>query len=161
MLEEVDNDNDKNHRRNLGVHITSKEIFKKYILTEIREKLNKYLWIDLYAGEGNLILPILDEIPAIERINFFENHIFLYDFQPEMVEKCRSNAVSYGIPLEIAKNNIKIRDNLNSFPVILINKEIFYCEVVNMPSLLILNGDGYGNGADGYIMNNPFFLGFL
>jgi len=137
ILEEVDRNDDKNHRRSLGVHLTSKEIFKKYILPEIRGKLDKYLWVDLYAGEGNLILPILDEIPANERINFFENHIFLFDVQPEMVEKCRSNTVSYGIPLEIAKNNITIRDNLNSFPVFLKNKMLPIFHITNPPYLYL------------------------
>ncbi|MFW9874287.1 MAG: N-6 DNA methylase [Candidatus Thorarchaeota archaeon] len=137
MLEEFERNADKNHRRSLGVHLTSKEIFKKYILPEIQGKLDKYLWVDLYAGEGNLILPILDEIPAHERINFFENHIFLFDVQPEMVKKCRSNTISYGIPLEIAKNNIVVRDNLNSFPIFLKNKNFPIFHITNPPYLYL------------------------
>ena len=59
---------DNKRRRSLGVHLTSTEIFHKYIFPEIKEKLWEYTWIDLYAGEGNLILPILSQITLEERI---------------------------------------------------------------------------------------------
>lgn len=137
MLEELDKVNVKNHRRSLGVHLTSKGIFKEYILPEIKEKLFNYLWVDLYAGEGNLILPILDEIPIKERLNFFEDHIYLFDVQPEMVVRCISNAVSYGIPIDIAKKNIAIRDNLESFPLFLKNKKFPVFHITNPPYLYL------------------------
>ncbi|MHA1203280.1 MAG: N-6 DNA methylase, partial [Candidatus Heimdallarchaeaceae archaeon] len=98
MNEKVNQIDVKNNRRALGVHLTSVDIFQEYIFPEIKNKLKEYLWVDLYCGEGNLILPILDAIPEKERIEFFEKHIYLFDIQEEMVQKSIKNAENYGIP---------------------------------------------------------------
>ncbi len=103
-------------RREFGAHLTSIDIFKKFIFPEIADILYKYTWIDLFCGEGNLILPILEAIPKDKRINFFKEHIFLFDIQKEMVEKSIENAKNYGIPYEIAKLNIQLRDTLQNYP---------------------------------------------
>jgi methylase of polypeptide subunit release factors len=103
-------------RREFGVHLTSIDIFKKFIFPEIKDFLYKYTWVDLFCGEGNLILPILEVIPKNERIDFFKKHIFLFDIQKEMVEKSIENAKNYGIPYKIAKNNIQLRDTLQNYP---------------------------------------------
>jgi type I restriction-modification system DNA methylase subunit len=103
-------------RREYGAHLTSIDIFREFILPEIKECLYDFSWVDLFAGEGNLILPILDLIPQEKRADFFREHIFLYDIQPEMVEKAVANAMKYGIPQEIARENIKVRDTLQNYP---------------------------------------------
>jgi type I restriction-modification system DNA methylase subunit len=103
-------------RREFGAHITSIDIFKKFIFPEIKDILYKYTWMDLFCGEGNLILPILETIPKNKRIDFFKEHIFLFDIQKEMVEKSIENAKNYGIPYEIAKNNIQLKDTLQNYP---------------------------------------------
>ena len=104
-------------RRKYGLHLTSMEIFNKFIFPEINDKLRDNLWVDLYAGEGNLILPILNNIPLEEREDFFKNHIFLFDIHENMRKKCIENALSYGIPLKLAQQNVLLRDNLENFPV--------------------------------------------
>ena len=124
-------------RRKYGQHLTSFDVFYKYILPEIKTNLWDYLWTDLYSGEGNLILPILKEIPPDERETFFKDHIFLADVQEEMVKKCVSNAESYGIPGEIACTNIKLRDNLESFPQILKRKKFPIFHITNPPYLYL------------------------
>lgn len=124
-------------RRTYGLHLTSVEIFNKYIFPEIKHKLLNYLWIDLYAGEGNLILPILKKIKTEDRIQFFENHIFLSDSQEEMVKKCRFVAQRYGIPEEIAKKRILIRDNLENFPQFLKKSEFPIFHITNPPYLYL------------------------
>jgi len=134
---EADNVKKKNNRRNLGVHLTSTEIFKNYIFPEIKSKLYNFLWVDLYAGEGNLILPILDGISPENRINFFEDHIYLFDIQPEMIKKCVDNAVSYGIPLNKAKKNIIQRNNLEAFPSFLKKKKFPIYHITNPPYLYL------------------------
>jgi hypothetical protein len=68
-------------RRTFGEHITSKDIFLKYIFPEIKENLHEYIWVDFFAGEGDLILPILNNFPKQERIDFFEKNIYLFDVQ--------------------------------------------------------------------------------
>ncbi len=128
---------DNKHRRSLGVHLTSRDIFLKYILPEIQEKLWDYAWIDLYAGEGNLILPILDIIPFDKRIQFFTEHIYLFDIQPEMVRKCINNAENYGVPSEIAINNIQLRDNLENFPIFLNKLQFSLFHITNPPYLYL------------------------
>jgi len=103
-------------RREFGAHLTSIDIFKRFIFPEIKDILYKYTWVDLFCGEGNLILPILEAIPKNKRIDFFKEHIFLFDIQKEMVEKSIENAKNYGIPYEIAENNIQLRDTLQNYP---------------------------------------------
>ena len=103
-------------RREFGAHLTSIDIFKKFIFPEIKNIFYKYAWIDLFAGEGNLILPILEAIPKNKRIDFFKEHIFLFDIQKEMVERAIENAKNYGIPYEIVKKNIQAKDTLQDCP---------------------------------------------
>ncbi|MFW9826301.1 MAG: SAM-dependent DNA methyltransferase [Candidatus Thorarchaeota archaeon] len=124
-------------RRSFGVHLTSSEIFREYIFPEIQDKLWDFRWIDLYAGEGNLILPILDSISIKERVNFFKNHIFLYDIQLEMVNKCIKNVESYGIPKKLALSNIKVRNNLESFPIFLKKDKLPIYHITNPPYLYL------------------------
>ncbi|MBY8980532.1 MAG: SAM-dependent DNA methyltransferase [Candidatus Lokiarchaeota archaeon] len=128
---------EKAKRRKYGQHLTSFDIFYKHILPEIKNLLRNYLWVDLYAGEGNLILPILKEIQPEDRETFFKEHIFLADVHEEMVKKCMSNAESYGISNEIASANIKLRDNLESFPQILKRKKHPIFHITNPPYLYL------------------------
>jgi len=103
-------------RREFGAYLTSIDIFKKFIFPEIKDVLYKNAWVDLFCGEGNLILPILEAIPQNKRIDFFKEHIFLFDIQKEMVEKSSENAQNYGIPYEVARKNIQLRDTLQDYP---------------------------------------------
>ncbi len=137
-------------RRQYGIHITSKDLFKEFILPHIKDKLNQYLWVDLFAGEGNLILPILEEFDQEDRISFFEEHVYLFDIHQEMVQKCIDNASSYGIPDNIAQNNIKVRDNLKNFPNFLKDKKYPIYHITNPPYLYL-----------GYIMKHEDTKEFL
>ena len=128
---------EKSIRRNLGVHLTSRDIFRDYIYNYIKDNLYHYLWIDLYAGEGNLILPILNSIPKSKRIEFFSNHIFLFDIQKEMVKKCIKKAETYGIPRNIAERNIFLYDSLGEFPKFLNNKKFPIFHITNPPYLYL------------------------
>ncbi|MFX1389183.1 MAG: SAM-dependent DNA methyltransferase, partial [Promethearchaeota archaeon] len=104
---------------------------------EIQDKLWHYTWIDLYAGEGNLILPILKSISSKDKVKFFKGHIFLFDIHQEMVNKCIDNAQKFGIPLEVAKNNIKVRNNLKKFPTFLKNNHLPLYHITNPPYLYL------------------------
>lgn len=124
-------------RREFGAHLTSIDIFKKFIFPEIENILYKYIWVDLFAGEGNLILPILKAIPKNKRTDFFKEHIFLFDVQKEMVEKSIENAKNYGIPIEVAKENIKTRDTLQNYPKFLKNLKYPIYHITNPPYLYL------------------------
>ena len=129
--------NEKAKRRKFGLHLTSIDIFYKYIFPEIKDFLKNYLWVDLYAGEGNLILPILKEIPTGERESFFQSHIYLFDVQKDMVQECIKNAEIYGISREIAEQNIKTRDNLENYPQILKQQKYPIFHITNPPYLYL------------------------
>lgn len=130
-------------RRDFGEHLTSVEIFKRYIFPEIKNFLYDYSWVDLFAGEGNLILPILDSIPPSKRVNFFKNHIFLFDVQREMVAKSIANANCYGIPDALARQNIILSDTLKEFPTMLKKLKYPIYHITNPPYLYL-----------GYIVKN-------
>ena len=128
---------EKSKRRAFGTHMTSIDIFMEFIYPEVKEKLKDYIWVDLYAGEGNLILPLLNNIDTEEREDFFRNHIFLFDIQKKMVKNCISNATRYGISESIARSNIQVRDSLESFPNFLkmLNKPVYH--ITNPPYLYL------------------------
>lgn len=130
-------------RREFGAHLTSIDIFKNFILPEIKNYLWEYTWIDLFAGEGNLILPILGNIPIQKRAEFFKEHIFMFDIQPEMIEKTMTNAKNYNIPMEVINENIKVRDTLKDYPTFIKDLKYPPFHITNPPYLYL-----------GYIMKN-------
>jgi hypothetical protein len=136
-LTQAEHDKERSKRRTMGVHLTSSETFEAYIYPEIEDKLYEYLWIDLYAGEGNLVFPILEKIPKKKREYFFKEHIFLSDIQEKMVQKCIDTAISYGISEEMAKMNIKKRNNLKKFPKFLKEKKFPLYHITNPPYLYL------------------------
>jgi hypothetical protein len=137
-------------RRKFGAFETPPEIFKNFIFPRIKDELEKYIWVDLYCGSGNLILPILEFMPKEKRIKFFEEHIFLFDILPEMVNKAIENAVRLGIPEEIAKKNIKVKDVLKDFPKEILTKNFPVFHITNPPYMYI-----------GYIKKNKEFSFWL
>ena len=106
----------KKHRRLYGEHLTPQDVFREYILPEILPVLEKHVWVDMFAGEGSLILPMLDFVPKNDRERFFSKRVFLYDIQEGMVDKAIENAVEYGIPEGVAERNITVRDTLAEPP---------------------------------------------
>jgi hypothetical protein len=137
MRDLINKDREKSIKRKFGSHLTSVDIFNQFILPDIKNKLLDYIWIDLYAGEGNLILPILNEILLNDRKQFFKDHIYLFDVQRSMVNKCIMNAISYGIPEYLAKKNIKLRDNIEKFPSFIKRKNIPIYHITNPPYLYL------------------------
>lgn len=129
--------NELKHIRKLGVHLTSVNIFNDYIFPKLESKLNDHIWVDLFCGEGNLVLPILNHIPADRREMFFQKRVFLYDIQEKMVQKTIENAISYGISKKIAENNIQVTDTLNEVPEIVREKRDKIYHITNPPYLYI------------------------
>ncbi len=132
-------------RRKFGQHFTSPEIFESYILPEIKEIIKNYVWVDLFAGSGNLILPILKNIQKEQRIEFFKEHIYLFDVQEHCIEESINHALSLGIPRDIAKKNIILNDSLKSFPKLLLKSKLKFpiFHITNPPYLYL-----------GYIVKN-------
>jgi len=137
MVNNRQNSEENTFRRSFGIHLTSREVFLEFIFPEIKDKLWQHRWVDLYAGEGNLILPILNSIPPENRLKFFKHHIFLSDIHSEMVEKCIENVGNYGIPSEAALKNIKVRNNLENFPIFLKDDKLPVYHITNPPYLYL------------------------
>jgi len=123
------------NRRIFGIHFTPIEIFNEYILPQIRPYIYNHTWVDLYCGEGNLILPILNLIPESDRPLFFREHILCFDIKEDAVNKAINNAIKYGIPEELARKNIKVRDTLKDYPEINNKYPIFH--ITNPPYLYL------------------------
>ena len=104
-------------RRTYGEHLTPIQIFKEFILPEIKDKLYNYVWVDMFAGKGNLILPILEFI------------------QKKLVEQAIENALRYGIPEKIAKQKIVQRDTIKDYPKFLLDLELPIYHTTNPPYL--------------------------
>jgi hypothetical protein len=130
-------------RRIYGEHFTPTQIFNKYIKPYIKDIIYDYKWVDLFAGVGNLILPILDMVPENKRVHYFKEHIFLYDIYPEYVNKAIEKAIQYGIPREIAEKNIKIKDTLEAYPKEILKGDFPVYHITNPPYLYL-----------GYIVKN-------
>ncbi len=124
-------------RRIFGSHMTSTDIFDEYIMPRIEGRIKDHIWVDMFAGEGNLILPILKRIPPPERKDFFTRNMFLFDIQESMVKKSIENAVSYGIPEPVARQNIMVMDTLRNFPAFIMEKEKPVYHITNPPYLYI------------------------
>ena len=127
--------NEKIHRRIYGIHFTPIEILNQYILPQIQNFIYDYKWVDLFCGEGNLILPILNLIPKEDRPLFFKEHILCFDINQQAVDRAINNATEYGIPRELAKENIMVRDTLKDYPEIDGEFPIFH--ITNPPYLYL------------------------
>lgn len=129
--------NIKINRKAYGEYLTPVEISKEFILPEIRNCIYNYIWVDLFAGEGNLILPILEIVPLKYRVEFFKNNIFMFDIQESMVRKAIENAMKYGIPYEVAKQNIQKRNSIADYPSFLLDLPLPIFHITNPPYLYI------------------------
>lgn len=127
--------NGKLDRRIYGIHFTSVEIFNQYILPQIRDSIQKYLWVDLFCGEGNLIVPLLNLVPEKDREQFFSEHILCFDIKEDAIDKAVGKAMEYGIPKSLARERIKVRDTLKDYPQFESKHPVFH--ITNPPYLYL------------------------
>ena len=130
-------------RRTYGQHFTAANICKTYILPHITPVLWKYCWLDLFAGEGDLIFPLLDQIEPAHRLDFFRDHIILRDVQADCVENCIKRSKTYGIPDDLARRNIQLQDSLEESTLLTSFSHYPFFHLTNPPYLYV-----------GYIMKN-------
>ena len=121
--------------RLLGSHLTPVSIFQTYILPEIRPLLPDHNFMDLFCGEGNLILPMLDLLPRSERTDYFRKHIQMYDVDPEMVNKSIENAAEYGVDRKVLEDRIRVRDSILSYPEV--RNPVKTIHITNPPYLYV------------------------
>lgn len=135
---------ERKRRRALGEHLTPSALFREYVLPQLAPLRTQYRWVDMFAGDGDLILPLLELTPPAERAEFFREHIFLYDIQPEKVDRCIQRVVQLGVPESLARQNIQCRDTLAEYPSEILNSSLPVYHVTNPPYLYI-----------GYIVKHP------
>lgn len=135
---------ERKRRRVLGEHLTPAQLFYDYILPEVAPLRTQYRWVDLFAGKGDLIFPLLELTPPDERADFFHDHLFLYDIQPEMVAYCIQRAVRLGVPETLARQNIRQQDTLANYPSEILNSPLPVYHITNPPYLYL-----------GYIVKHP------
>lgn len=124
-------------RRRFGEHLTPIDIFERLIAPDALTNLYSFRWVDMFAGAGNLILPILSRVPPKDRCAFFVDRLFLFDIQPEMVERAVQNATHYGIPESLARENIRLQDTLKEYPESLIPGQLPLYHITNPPYLYL------------------------
>lgn len=121
-----------------GEHLTPELVFRKYIAPHItQEDIQSHIFVDMFCGEGNLLLPLLEYLPKDIRVDFFKERVYMFDIQPQMVQKAIAKAVSCGIPYEIASRNIQVKDTLLEYPEFLLQKGIPLFHITNPPYLYI------------------------
>lgn len=144
------NISERKRRRALGEHLTPSQVYQAYVLPALTPLRTRYRWVDLFAGAGDLIFPLLEQTPPADRAEFFRDHIFLYDIQPEMVERCVRRAVQLGIPEGLARQNIRCQDTLMNYPKEICNSPLPVYHVTNPPYLYL-----------GYIVKHPETQSYL
>ena len=143
------------NKKKYGLFLTPVEVFNNYIYKNIKDKINDYVFVDFFCGNGNLVLQILNHIQLEKRNEYFKNHIFLFDIIQNQVEIAIKNAVNLGIDEAIARQNIKVRDTIKNYPKELVERfgdKLFH--ITNPP---------YGNvhfiGRSEYKENMKYFNG--
>ncbi len=102
----------------------------------MRDKLWDHLWVDLFCGEGNLIYPLVKAIEPSRRVEFFAEHVLMFDIQPDKVEKTIDEAVKMGIPGDLAEKRIMARDTLADYPAEMLGK-LPVVHITNPPYLYL------------------------
>lgn len=124
-------------KRTYGEHLTPVEIFEEFILPSIKKQIDAFRWVDLFAGKGSLILPMLNLVSKQMRSQFFQKHIRLFDVQEEMVKKAIENAISYGVSQKVARTYIQQRNTLENYPTSIFNSKLPVFHITNPPYLYL------------------------
>jgi len=123
-------------RRFYGEHLTPFQIGEEYILPHIRDKLWDHLWVDLFCGEGSLIYPLVKAVEPSRRVEFFAEHVLMFDIQADQVEKTIDKAVAMEIPKDVAEKRIKARNTLGDYPAGTLEK-LSTVHITNPPYLYL------------------------
>lgn len=120
-----------------GEHLTPLDVFERYIKPEVEKRLYDYIWTDMFAGEGNLIIPLLELVPEGHRVGFFRERVFLFDLQEKMVRKTALRLKKLGIPEEVVLKNVQVRDSIKEYPTFLFEKEYPVYHITNPPYMYL------------------------
>lgn len=107
---------EKLQKRKRGAFYTPEEILDKYILPKIKPLLWNYVWIDLYCGRGDLIIPIIKCIEKNKRNLFFKEHVKCFDIDKKALSIFKERLKDLGIKENLINKNVIQKDTLKSFP---------------------------------------------
>jgi hypothetical protein len=100
-----------------GVYRTPERVACETIYPMVARSMETHIVYDAFAGDGDLIFGLMRWLPdADARARWFGAHAFLYDVRPEAVEHMRERAIALGVPKDIARERIRVRDTLAKPP---------------------------------------------
>lgn len=123
--------------RNFGEHLTPDRLVREFILPWVIPELYRYAWVDLFCGEGNLVIPLIESVPENRRAEFVASRVWMYDIQEKMVSRTIQKIVSLGVPEKIASSKIKVKDTLERYPEELKQTGLPVFHVTNPPYLYL------------------------
>jgi hypothetical protein len=83
----------------------------------VAHAMETHIVYDAFAGDGDLIFGLMRWLPNDDaRAQWFRTHAFLYDVRPEAVDRMRDRAIALGVPTDIARERIRVRDTLAEPP---------------------------------------------
>jgi len=83
----------------------------------VAHAMETHIVYDAFAGNGDLIFGLMRWLPnADARARWFTTHAFLYDVRPEAVERMRERAIALGVPIDTARERIRVCDTLTKPP---------------------------------------------
>ena len=130
--------------RNYGEHLTPGRIVREYIVPWVMPDLFRYAIVDMFCGEGDMVIPLLELVPAEKRAEFVSGRVWLYDIQERMVSRTVERLLSIGIPARIAESKVMVRDTLENYPAEPRRSGLPVFHITNPPYLYL-----------GYIRKNP------
>lgn len=95
----------------MGIHY-SPEDFYPHLRPYLLPHLHSHRFVDLFGGQGNLLLPLVQEVPPGERNAWAERHLLLVDLREEAVERARVRLVASGLTPETARRVARRGDSL-------------------------------------------------
>lgn len=117
--------------------LTPEAVIREYIAPDLIEQLDRYCWVDLFAGRGDLLFGLLESVPRPKRSAFFDAQMRLFDIQPAMVEACQQRAMALGVSADVARRRIRVLDTLLIYPEDIFQAEKPVYHVTNPPFLYL------------------------
>lgn len=120
-------------KKQLGQYFTPEELFDEFIRPHIEEKITNRFWTDLFAGEGNLILPILRLVPKERREEFFAKQVYLQEIDERLTSRLTEKLEKLGIAKELVSQRVKIGDSFREYPDFSDGNNLTITHITNPP----------------------------
>lgn len=121
-----------------GQHYTPTDLFNRFISPYVKERLYEYLWVDLFAGNGNLILPIIRLVPEDRRVEFFAQHVYMQEVDVAVLEQLKFTLEKeFGLPRPLIDERVVLADSFREYPKHLGSSPYPVFHITNPPYLYL------------------------